>query len=291
MKKTIGIILMVSFMAVLIAGCTKSGGGTAFDAGKDITVVSREDGSGTRGAFIELFGVEIRGADGSRTDMTVRSAVIASKTDVMMTNVANDPHAIGYISLGSMNDTVKALSIEGVAASTDNVKNGTYEISRPFVIATKGGLSDLAKDFVDFILSTEGQKVAAESYIAINEHAAAYAGNKPEGKLVIAGSSSVSPLMEKLKEAYEVVNPQANIEIQTSDSSAGITAVTNGTCDIGMASRDLRPSELETLTETAIALDGIAIIVNNNNPADDMTIEQVRDIFTGEITKWNGLGN
>ena len=291
MKKTWGAILTVLFIAGLTIGCSAGLEKNSFDITNDITVVSREDGSGTRGAFIELFGVEERGADGSRRDKTVKSAIIASKTDVMMVNIANDPHAIGYISMGSMNDTIKALNIDGIIASSNNVKNGAYTVYRPFNIVIKSDPGGLAKDFIDFILSAEGQKVASNAYTAIDDDAPAYTGEKPGGKIVVAGSSSVSPLMELLKEAYEVVNQNAHIEIQTSDSTAGITAVNNGTCDVGMASRGLKPSEMETLTETSIALDGIAIIVNKSNPTENLSIEQVRAIFTGEITKWNGLEN
>lgn len=292
MKKTLGLFLIVLMIAGLAGGCAKSKDGGSFDATKNITVVSREDGSGTRGAFIELFGVEVKGEDGSKKDMTVKSAIIVSKTDVMMTNIANDPYAIGYISLGSLNNTIKAVNIGGVTASADNIKNGTYKISRPFNIATKGELSGVAKDFIDYILSAEGQKVVAQNnYIAIDNQAPSYAGSKPEGKIVVAGSSSVSPVMEKLKEAYLALNPHAAIEIQTSDSTAGLTAAINGTCNIGIASRELKASELQELTEQSIALDGIAVIVNNNNSVSNMTIEQVRDIFTGKITKWNGLGS
>ena len=291
MKKILGSVLIVFIMTTIIAGCSKVADSRIFNAGKDITVVSREDGSGTRGAFTELFGIIERGTDGSRKDLTIKKAIITSKTDVVMVNIGNDPHAIGYISLGSMNDMVKALKINGTTASADNVKNGSYTVFRPFNIAVKGEPSGLTKDFIDFIMAAEGQKVAANSYIAIDDQAPNYAGDKPRGKIVVAGSSSVSPLMELLKETYENINPGAKIEIQTSDSTAGLTGVTNGTCDIGMASRNLKPAELETLTEITIALDGIVIIVNNNNPTENMTKEQVRSIFIGEITKWNDIGS
>lgn len=259
-----------------------------FDASKDITVVSREDGSGTRGAFIELFGVEVKGDDGSRKDMTTKEAIIAKQTDVMMTNVVGDNYAIGYISLGSLNDTVKAVEIEGVIPTPENVKSGSYTVSRPFNIATKGEPTGLAKDFIDYIMSADGQAVVGSSYIAVNDDAPAYAGGA-SGKIVVAGSSSVTPIMEKLKEAYIAINADATIEIQMSDSSAGITGVIDGTCDIGMASRDLKDSELEKLTSTQIALDGIAVIVNHANPQTNLTAEQVRAIFTGELLKWSEI--
>ncbi len=263
--------------------------GATFDLKRQISVVSREDGSGTRGAFIELFGVEVKNEDGSKKDMTTKEAIIANKTDVMMTNVAGDTYAVGYISLGSLNDTVKALQIEGVDASAENVKNGSYTVFRPFNIATKGEPTDLAKDFIDFILSKEGQEVVSNGYIAINDNPSQYSGSKPSGKIVVAGSSSVSPVMEKLKEAYEKVNTNATIEIQMSDSTTGMSSTIEGTCDIGMASRDLKDSEKEQLQNVEIALDGIAVIINKENPMTNITKEQVKQIFTGEVLQWNEI--
>ena len=221
--------------------------------------------------------------------MTTTEAIIANKTDVMLTNVASDIHAIGYVSLGSLNDTIKALKIDGTAASADNVKNGTYKISRPFNIATKGEPSALAKDFIDFILSADGQAVVAKSYIAVDDSSAPYAGTKPSGRIVVAGSSSVTPVMEKLAEAYALLNPDAVIEIQLSDSTAGMNGAIDGTCDIGMASRTLKDSETAVLNATAIALDGIAVIVNADNPVENLTAEQVRKVFTGELTLWSEI--
>lgn len=257
-----------------------------FDTSKEISVNSREDGSGTRGAFIELFGVEEKAADGTKVDNTTVEANITNSTSVMMTSVAGDPYAIGYISLGSLNDTVKAVKIDGAEATTDNVANGTYKVARPFNIVTKDGLSDVAKDFVDYIMSAEGQDIIEQNgYIKIDQNAAAYAGSKPEGKIVVAGSSSVSPVMEKLKEAYLAVNTNADIEIQTSDSTTGVTSTQEGICDIGMASRDLKDTETG-VTATTIAQDGIAVIVNNENPVENLTSDQVKSIFTGETTVW-----
>jgi phosphate transport system substrate-binding protein len=261
---------------------------SSFDTSKPIIVVSREDGSGTRGAFIELFGIEEKGEDGSKKDMTSKEAVIAKQTDVMMTNVAGDVYAIGYISLGSVNETIKPVNIDGIEATTDNVKNGSYTVSRPFNIATKGEPSKLAADFISYILSADGQAVIGESYIPVVDGAAAFDGGKESGKIVVAGSSSVTPIMEKLKEAYIAVNPDAEIEIQMSDSSAGITAAIDGNCDIAMASRDLKDEEKD-LTATQIALDGIAVIVNNENPTADLSKDQVKSIFTGAVTEWSGI--
>lgn len=300
MKRILSILLTLSLGATLLAACggvkgsgtpTPGTSGTpsapSFDQEKSIAVVSREGGSGTRGAFIELFGIEKKGADGTKKDMTTVEAVIAKATDVMMTNVASDKYAIGYISLGSLNNTVKAVKIEGVEASAENVKNGTYPISRPFNIATKGEATGLAKDFIDYILSAEGQAVVAKSYISINSSAPAYVGSKPSGKIVVAGSSSVTPVMEKLKEAYLALNPNAQIEIQQSDSSAGMTAAMSGTCDIGMASRALKDTEKAALNSMPIALDGIAVIVNKENPISNLTKDQVNKIYTSDTLKWS----
>ena len=260
--------------------------GSSFDNSRAITVVSREDGSGTRGAFTELFGIEEKDANGNKADLTTDEAIIANRTDVMLTNVAGDEYSIGYVSLGSLNDKVKALNIDGAEATAENVQNGTYKVSRPFNIVTKDGLSDVAQDFIDFIMSKEGQEICAGDYIPVDAEAAAYAGSKPSGKVTVAGSSSVSPLMEELKEAYLTVNPSAEIEIQTNDSTSGVNGAIEGTCDIGMASRELSDSEASQVTATAIAIDGIAVIVNSENPTDSLTSQNVKDIFTGTITTW-----
>ena len=214
-----------------------------------------------------------------------------SSTSVMMTAVAGNAYAIGYISLGSLNDTVKAIKIDGVEASVENVKAGTYQVARPFNIAVKEGLSEVAQDFIDFIMSAEGQKVIEEAgYVTVADDAAAYSGSKPEGKIVVAGSSSVTPVMEKLKEAYLAINTNAEIEVQQSDSSNGMAWAIDGTCDIGMASRELKDSELEKgLIPTVIAMDGIAVIVNNESVVEELTSEQVKSIFTGESVTWNEI--
>ena len=256
----------------------------------EISVISREEGSGTRGAFVELFGIQEE-IDGEKVDMTTEDASVTNSTSVMMTNVAQDPLAIGYISLGSLDESVKALKVDGAEATTENVKNESYKVSRPFNIATKEGVSDVAQDFIDYIMSAEGQKIVEESgSIAIAENAEAYAGTKPSGKIVVGGSSSVTPVMEKLKEAYCAINPDVQIELQESDSTTGMESALNGTYDIGMASRELKDSETEGgLTGTQIALDGIAVIVNKENSLSDITADQVKDIYTGEITDWSEL--
>lgn len=254
---------------------------------KDIVVVSREDGSGTRGAFIELFGVEQKDADGKKVDYTTLDAEIVNSTSVVLQTVAGNDAAIGYISLGSLNDTVKALQIDGADATVDNVKSGAYKISRPFNIVTKAEVSEAAKAFIDFILSAEGQAVVADNHYIPMDNAPAYAGSTVAGKVVVAGSSSVTPVMEKLKEAYAAVNPNAEIEIQMSDSSTGVKMAIDGTCDIGMASRALKDSEIEGgVASTVIATDGIAVIVNLASPIVGLTAEQVRSIYVGETTNW-----
>lgn len=282
MKKRISLFLAAVLVCVGFAGCAKQS--TA------ITVISRESGSGTRGAFIELFGIEEKDADGNKVDRTVSTADIGDSTGVVMTSVAANENAIGYISLGAVNDTVRALSIDGAAPTVDNVKNGSYKIARPFNIATKGELSALAADFVSYILSSDGQAIVeANSYIPMVT-TGAYGGEKPSGKLVIAGSSSVTPLMEKLREAYLKINTNAEIEIQQSDSTSGMKSVLSGVCEIGMASRELKDSELsEGLTPTVIATDGIAVIVNPSNSVENLTSAQVKSIYTGETTDWAAL--
>ncbi len=279
---------------VAAAILTLMAAGMVFASGKaeskeNITVLSREDGSGTRGAFIELFGVEQKDANGKKVDYTTDEAAITNSTAVMLTSVAGDQYAIGYVSLGSLNSTVKALKIDGVDATVANIKNGSYKISRPFNIAVKENLSPAAQDFVNFILSAQGQKVVeSNKYIAVD--AKAYTSTKASGKVVVAGSSSVSPVMEKLIEAYKSVNPNAKIELQTSDSTTGVTNAANGTCDIGMASRSLKDSEkAKGLTEITMAIDGIAVIVNKSNPLDSAKADTIRDIYMGKIQKWNGI--
>ena len=276
--------------AILISSTISAFAGPKFNSKKSISVLSREDGSGTRGAFIELFGIEKKDVSGKKVDYTTDEAAITNSTAVMLTSVAGDNYAIGYVSLGSLNDSVKAVKIDGEEATVANINNGSYKISRPFNIAVKEGLSPVAQDFVNFIISDDGQKIiAANKYIKI-QNTKAYSSNKASGKVVVAGSSSVSPVMEKLIEAYKGVNPNAKIELQTSDSTTGVTNAINGTCDIGMASRALKDSEkAKGVQEITIAIDGIAVIVNKLNPVADMTKTQVEQIFTGNITKWSAV--
>ena len=298
MKKFMAVLAVAGMMTGMLAGCGSSSDDTSSDSGStdtasewdasnDITIVSREDGSGTRGAFTELFGV-VEEVDGEDVDMTTADAQITNNTSVMMTTVAENEYAIGYISLGSLDDSVKALSIDGAEATAENIENGSYKVSRPFNVAVKpDSTNEVAADFMSFIMSTEGQQVVSdEGYIPVAD-VEAYAGTAPAGDCVVGGSSSVSPLMEKLVEAYKEVNPNANIELQTSDSTTGMTSTIEGSYDIGMASRELKEDEAAELTPTVIATDGIAVIVNNNNPTDELTSDQVKSIYTGEALTWD----
>lgn len=253
-----------------------------------IAVVSREGGSGTRGAFIELMGIEENDAEGNKNDRTTDEALIANSTNVVMTQVAGNEGGIGYISLGSLDNTVKAVKVDGTEATVDNVIAGTYKVSRPFNIATKGDISEVAQDFINYIMSAEGQQIINDNkYIPVDTAAAAFTSNNAEGTVVVGGSSSVSPVMEKLAEAYKAVNTNAKVEIQTTDSSSGMKAAIDGTVDIGMASRELKDEEKAELTPTVIAMDGIAVIVNNANPIEDISSEQIKQIYVGEITDWS----
>ena len=289
-----GVLAVSAFAGCGGAGSSSNGSSDAgsdaakFDTSKTISVVTREEGSGTRDAFTELTGVLVQDGD-NKTDNTTTSAVTINSTEAVITNVKDNEAAIGYISLGSLNDTVKALKIGGVEATADNVKSGDYAVSRPFNIAYKGELSDVAQDFVDYIMSSDGQKIVSDNgYVTVSENAA-YSGKKPSGKISVAGSSSVSPVMEKLAEAYQKVNTNAKVEIQTSDSSAGMQSAMGGTCDIGMASRDLKDEEKSALKVETIAKDGIAVIVNNANTCDELTLDQVKSIYTGETTVWSDI--
>lgn len=285
LKKCLGAVLLMA------AGA----GSCCFAAGKwnkksQINVISREDGSGTRGAFIEIFGIEKSNAEGKKIDYTTEEAAITNSTAVMLSSVAGDKYAIGYVSLGSLNNSVKALQIDGAEASVENINNGSYKISRPFNIAVKDNLSAVATDFINYILSDEGQNViAANKYIKVKT-SGSFQTKAPKGKVVVAGSSSVSPVMEKLIESYKKINPNATLELQTSDSTTGVTNAINGTCDIGMASRSLKSSEKEKgVNEVTIAIDGIAVIVNQENPTVGLTKAQVESIFTGKVEKWNKI--
>lgn len=294
LRKLLAITAITTMAIVSAAGCGSSDKkeygkkAEGWDSANDISVVSREDGSGTRGAFIELFGIEEKDASGEKVDNTTEEASVTNSTSVMMSTVEGNEYAIGYVSLGSLNDTIKSVKIDGAEATAENIKSGTYKISRPFNIVTKDKVSDVAQDFINYIMSPEGQKVVEEAGFIPMDDVKEYKSNGATGKIVIGGSSSVSPAMEKLKEAYAALNPKAEIEIQTSDSTTGVTSTIDGVFDIGMASREIKDSELSKgIKPTVIALDGIAVIVNNNSEVEELTSEQVKDIFTGELLTWD----
>ena len=291
MKKTMYAVISAISLAVL--------GGTLFAAPKkdknfgkkSVVLISREEGSGTRGAFVELFGIEMKNAEGKKVDFTSEEADITNSTEVMITSVAGNKYAIGYVSLGSLNKTVKPLKIEGVSPSVSTIKNGTYKISRPFNIITKEtGLSENASDFIRFILSSDGQAIVeANGYISAAQNPAYIATGK-KGKITVAGSSSVTPVMEKLAEAYEKLNPEIKIEVQMSDSTTGVNSALNGVCEIGMASRELKDSEkAKGALQTKIAIDGIAVIINKENPTESASIQSVKDLYIGTISKWGDV--
>ena len=308
LKKMMALVLCAATVAGFgLTGCGNSDNGAADNAGSaatesgstdsadessdfsgNISVLSREDGSGTRGAFIELFGIEVKNDAGEKEDMTTVDATITNNTEVMMSTVAGNEYAIGYCSLGSLNDTVKAVKIDGAEASVDTVKDGSYKIVRPFNIVTKDKLSKQAQDFENYIMSADGQKIIQDNgYIKADEKAPAYKSNGAKGKVVVGGSSSVTPVMEKLKEAYAKANKDVTVEVQQSDSTTGVTNAIEGTCDIGMASRDLADSEVKKGAKaTVIAKDGIAVIVNKDSKVDELTSAQVKYIYTGKTTKW-----
>lgn len=280
-SKLAAIFTSVALAAAMLASC----GGSS----DKITVISREDGSGTRGAFIELTGIEEKDSNGNKTDNTKKDALICKSTDVVLTQVSGDKNAIGYISFGSLNDTVKVLKVEGVEPSTATIESGDYKIVRPFNIAVKDGLSDAAQDFENYILSSEGQDIIEKAgYIKIDKSAAAYASNNASGKVVVSGSSSVTPVMEKLAEAYQKANTNVTVDVQQSDSSTGIKDAINGTSDIGMASRDISDDELsQGIKSVTIAQDAIAVIVNKDNAVDDITMDEIKAIYTGSKTTWS----
>ena len=299
LKKSAAIILSIACVAGSLIGCggssnsgssasSNSSAASGQSALKKITVVSREDGSGTRGAFIELFGIEEKDASGKKIDNTTEDANITNSTEVMMQTVAGNPAAIGYTSLGALNSSVKALKVDGAEATVANVKSGSYKVTRPFNIATKESVSEAATDFINFILSAEGQKVVEDKGYISEGNKGAFKSSGASGKVVVGGSSSVTPVMEKLIEAYKKVNANVTIELQQSDSTTGMTQAGDGTVDIGMASRELKDSEKSKgLKGTKIAIDGIAAIVNKDNSLDSITSEQVKSIFTGKVTDWS----
>ncbi len=292
MKKILSLGLAALMTVFALAGCgadsNDGGTGTGRDA---ISVLTREEGSGTRGAFIELLGIEEKNADGKKVDKTIDTAETTNSTSVMITTVQGNKAAIGYISLGSLDKSkVKALKVDGAEAAVDNVKSGEYKVSRPFNIATKGDTTGVASDFIKFILSADGQAVVEKNGYISEGNTGAYKASGQKGKITIGGSSSVTPVMEKLKEAYVKLNPDVTVDVQQNDSSSGMKGAIDGIYDIGMASRDVKDSEKEAgLNSIKIALDGIAVIVNKDNTLDSITSEQIKNIYTGSLTKWSEI--
>ena len=299
MKKKILALLTASVMVLGVAACSSSTeettteGETTEETTEEasgmtgaISVISREEGSGTRGAFVELMGV----VDEDDNDITTVNAEITNSTSVMLTTVAGNPAAIGYVSLGSLSDEVKAIKVDGVAATVEDINNGTYKVARPFLVAyTDGSLTDVAQDFLNYIMSDDGQAIInEEGYISVAE-GNTYTASGMSGRIVLAGSTSVSPVMEVLADAYKALNPDVTIEIQQTGSGAGITSAIEGVCDFGMSSRALTDEEAAELVNTQIATDGIAVIVNNENPVEDMTSDQIKGIYLGEITDWSEI--
>ena len=297
MKKSVSMLLAALMLTGALAGCGSSASGTQAEDGADsgvsgaITVISREDGSGTRGAFIELLGIEEKNADGKKVDKTIDTAETTNSTSVMITTVQGNKAAIGYISLGSLDKSkVKALKVDGAEAAADNVKSGEYKVARPFNIATKGDATGVASDFIKFILSADGQAVVEKNGYISEGNTGAYKASGQKGKITIGGSSSVTPVMEKLKEAYVKLNPDVTVDVQQNDSSSGMKGAIDGIYDIGMASRDVKDSEKEAgLNSIKIALDGIAVIVNKDNTLDSITSEHIKNIYTGSLTKWSEI--
>lgn len=291
MKKLLSLILAAGMLTAALTGCgaQTSSDATGGGVNDNISVLTREEGSGTRGAFIELFGIEQKDADGKKVDHTITSAESTNSTSVMLTTVQGNKAAIGYVSLGSLDETkVKALKVDGNSATAESVKSGEYKISRPFNVATKGDATGVAGDFLKFILSEDGQKVVEDNGYISQGNNGKYTASNQSGKITVGGSSSVTPIMEKLKEAYVKLNPNVTIDVQQSDSTSGMTGTKDGVYDIGMASRELKDSEKEAgLVPTVIALDGIAVIVNKDNAVDNITSEQILKIYTGEITLWS----
>ncbi|NLL93113.1 MAG: extracellular solute-binding protein [Clostridiales bacterium] len=285
MRKSIKTTAVMALAASMTVGMMTGCGDSSSVADKNITVVSREDGSGTRSAFAELMGIMV-----DEVDKKITTAELTNSTSVMTTSVEGNDAAIGYVSLGSLSDTVKAVSVDGVEPTVENIKAGKYKVSRPFNIATKDDLSEIASDFVDFLLSDEGQKIITDEGYISTESGTSYTATKLSGTVTLAGSTSVAPVMEVLAEEYMSLNPDITVEIQQSGSSAGMTSTIQGACDIGMASRDVKESEMaEGLTQTTIAMDGIAVIINKDNEVKDLTSEQIMKIYLGEITKWSDV--
>ncbi len=287
-KKILLILSIVLISSLAVTGCSKDKV-TEFNSEKDITVVARDSASGTRGAFHEIMNIKVK-ENNTVEDKLVVGALEFDGQDKVITAVEGDKYGIGYISLGSVSDRIKAVSVNGVKSTVENVKNGSYEVSRPFLLVTKGVESDLVKDFLKFSSSVKGQEIAVEMhYISAADKQTEYSSSGMSGIIKVAGSTSVTPLMEKLQEEYKALNPDVTFEMQSNGSSQGIKAAIDGSYDIGMSSRELKQEEESQLNRHILAIDGIAVIVNKENPINDISSENVTKIYTGEIAKWSSV--
>ena len=289
-SKALSIITLILLLSMVFAGCAQSSEETAdFDFDKDITVVARDAASGTRGAFHEIMKIIVKEKD-TEIDKLVIGALEFDGTDKVITAVEGDKYGIGYISLGSVSERIKALAVGGAEPSVENVKSGAYSVSRPFLLVTKGTENELIKDFLKFTESVEGQAITNDMhFIGTADSPEEYTASGMSGTIKVAGSTSVAPLMEKLQEAYNELNPDVTFETQAQGSSQGIKAAIDGSYDIGMASRELKDEEASQLNRYVLAIDGIAVIVNNKNPISDLAADDITNIYLGEITKWGGI--
>lgn len=299
-KKILTILSTVLVMSMVFTACAKEEAkpqpveqpvteqpAPDFDVKNDITVVARDAASGTRGAFHELMKIKVKEGD-TEVDKLVTGALEFDGTDKVITAVEGDKYGIGYISLGSVSERIVAASVDGVEATIENVKSGDYKVARPFLLVTKGTESDLVKDFIAYTESVQGQKMVEEKhYISSVEKPVEYKASGLSGTIKVAGSTSVTPLMEKLQEAYKELNPNVVFEMQSNGSSQGIKSAIDGSYDIGMSSRGLKDDEKSQLNEYTLAIDGIAVIVNKENPMTDISSENITKIYTGEIEKWS----
>ncbi len=286
-KKIKTIIISVLLLGMLSVGCAKNESSDGFDAEREISVVARDAASGTRGAFHEIMGIIQKQGD-AEVDNLVVGALEFDGTDKVITAVEGDKYGIGYISLGSVSERIKAVAVDGINPTVENVISGDYSVSRPFLLLTKGTESSLVKDFLNFTQSAQGQQiVTGMNYIGEAENSAEYTASGMSGTIKVAGSTSVTPVMEKLQEAYTKLNPEVDFEMQSNGSSQGIKAAMDGSYDIGMSSRELKEEEASQLNRYVLAIDGIAVIVNNENPTDNLDGEDITGIYTGEITKWS----
>ena len=281
-------------LSLLLAACgsddaaTDNGSAAGdFDVATDIHVITREDGSGTRGAFSEIANI----VDENGDDAITQSATVQNGTSAVMQGVAGDVYAIGYISLGSLDNSVKAVNVNGIEATPENIMSGDYEVARNFNVAYGGELSEVAQDFWDFMFSAQAQElVAEEGYVSVDTEATEYEAKALAGDITIVGSTSVQPIMERMAQAYREYNPDVVIDITAPGSGAGVTAAIDGTADIGMASRELSDEEQAQLSETAaIAVDGIAVILHLDNITEDLSLEDISGIYSGDITTWDAV--